>query len=206
MTKKLTELSSTKILDVQTMKFGTDLDSGYDLYIPKFNEDFFKQLKKRNPEYSYRDLILDTYDANIENKKILSIIVINKHGNTVMRYSNSIFHIFKPITIPTGLQFLLPDGYYGELRNRSLNFGKNFDVKTGIIDNSYTFDTGFQLTPIDFEYEVKLETETRIGQIILLPLYKPNHVHHVFEHFEKLGPVISKRKYRSGGFGSTGTK
>lgn len=207
MSQKLLELGSTKILDVQSMKFGTILDSGYDLYLPEFNEDFLVQLKKRNPLYSYRDLVLDQHnDPHIENKKILSVLIINNYDESVMLYSSERLHIYKPITIPTGMQFLLPDGYYGELRNRSSNFGKNFDIKTGIIDNSYTYDTGFQLTPIDFSAPTFIDAETRIAQIILLPLYKPQNVHYAFPHFEQLGGVIEKREQRTGGFGSTGSK
>ena len=214
MTKNLMKLSTTKILDVKSLKFVTEHDAGYDMYIPKITTNFLKLLIERNKNLGIFSMVLSTGEQNPENWKELKdteIISLDLDDNDypdlgTLKLSNNILTIYKPISIPTGIQFLMPEGIWGEMCNRSSNFSKNLNIVTGYIDNSFTFGSAFQLHPINPNKPIILEPETRIAQIILRNQIKPMQTHHSFEHFEHLGPVKQKREIRSGGFGSTGTK
>ena len=208
------ELTTTKILDVQSLKFGTEHDAGYDMFIPKITTNFLKLLLERNENIGIFSMTLVTGEENPENwKELKDTEIISLDINTndcfdlaTLTLRNKILTITSAISIPTGLQILMPDGIWGELCNRSSNFTKNLNIVTGYIDNSFTFGSAFQLHPINPNKPIILETETRIAQIILRPQIKPKNTQHNFQHFENLGSVKQKREIRSGGFGSTGTK
>lgn len=199
---QLNELNTTKILNVQSLKYGSEDDAGYDMYLPKFDMNFLYAIKEKNTKLSHRDLILKQDGT----QEVLAVSIFDENGVVIMIYSLNTFKIFRPIAIPTGIQFLMPEGYWGEMCNRSSNFSKNLNVVTGYIDNTYTFGSAFQINPIDFSIPIYLEAETRIAQLILRPQIKPSNVHHNFEHFENCQNVIENRQKRAGGFGSTGTK
>lgn len=212
------ELNSTKILDVQSMKFGSEDDAGYDMYLPKITTNFTKALinhpSNKHLNVYIMTIILDGSKRELEFEDLAifpdialdRLLITNKTGEIIFHYENNIIQISDLISIPTGLQLLLPKNVWGEMCNRSSNFGKNLNVVIGYVDNTYTYGTAFQVHPINFKNTIVLEPETRIAQLILRPQIKPLYVHNSFESFENDHLTINNREKRSGGFGSTGTK
>lgn len=200
MQKDTENLKYSKLVEVNNIKSGTSQDAGYDLYLPKITTNFVSLLLERNPKlYVFSHQLINMFSG-----QYLSIDIKNHQNKSVFVLKNNVISLFKPIAIPSGIQLLLPEGIWAALDNRSSNFGKNFDVKLGYIDNSYTFGTAFQITPIDFDEPVNIEVETRIGQLILHKLIKPESEE--IEFFDLNPKVIENRQVRLGGFGSTGNK
>lgn len=231
MSFNLDELNTTKVLDVQSMKFGSEHDAGYDMYVPKFTTEFLKALLTHpsNKKINTFLCVLDNGDTvdnfaklaefelvfEIESLFLYETVNVENPSNgdrihtrstPVLSYQNKTINVFDLVSIPTGLQLLLPKNVWGEMCNRSSNFAKNLNVVIGYIDNPYTYLTAFQIHPINFGKPAVFEAETRIAQLILRPHIKPLYIHHSYQSFEEDSTVKYRREKRDGGFGSTGSK
>lgn len=107
----------------------------------------------------------------------------------------------KPVIVPTGLKFDIPEGYVLMIYSRS-GHGFNNDVRlancVGIIDSDYTDEVMVKLTqdadgPRGTFWIVPGD---RIAQAMLMPVQQVQ--------FVELSEAPAKKGNRTGGFGSTG--
>ena len=63
------ELTTTKILDVQSLKFGTEHDAGYDMFIPKITTNFLKLLLERNENIGIFSMTLVTGEETTSHER-----------------------------------------------------------------------------------------------------------------------------------------
>lgn len=204
----------TKILDVNDIFYTGDAkdlsNAGYDMYIPKFNSDFLDSLKKLNTDQELnKELFIVKLPNKIDDNFVKYHLMDNKNNmvGIIVKYdnneNNSYIELHKNISIPSGIQFLFPEQYYGELCTRSSNFKKDEEIVLGYIDNSYTFGTGFQVKLINNE-KIRVYENEKFVQLILRKYEKPEMKQLSFGEFENTKEVIERRHLRSGGFGSSG--
>ncbi len=104
-----------------------------------------------------------------------------------------------------GFSINIPKGYYFDIRSKSSNFKNGWASITGLIDSGYTYSWGVQLKPDD--QVVSIEPDEKVSQIVMLENKE------IFE-FEEVPLAVwedseiikEKRNWRTGGFGSTGSK
>ena len=112
--------------------------------------------------------------------------------------------LYRSCTVPTGIAFDIPDGYYLDIRPRSSNIKSLFTCILGTIDFDYTYGCGAQVF-LGKESSINIKSNERICQFLLK---KAEIVTHLLETplqvFEVLPSVLEKRQTRTGGFGHTG--
>lgn len=206
----MTQLHFSKVLNVNS-PFKKNLDdAGWDMYIPKIDDNLIELILKSNPKWKSLghkpNIPIHTLTTEYQYCEFDGILFIDEHGHeSLILTDDGHYVILKPINIPSGIQFLLPDGYYGELCSRSSNFKNNFNIITGRIDNPYTFNCGFQINLVNPFHFAIVEENTRIGQLILrhnIVNFEMSEID--LDEFENNIEVDNKRNKRTGGFGSTG--
>lgn len=204
-----------KLLDVISINYvGDEQDLsnvGYDMFVPKFNNQFLEFLEKANfrknsnskmyiTQLPKKEDDLFTKYNILQNNTFVGIITIYDNEKDGISYMD----ICRNISIPNGHMFLLPKNHYGELCTRSSNFPQDTEVTLGYIDNSYTFGSCFQIKIIEDNTTIKIYENEKIAQMILREYVKPETKELSLVEFEQLEEVKYRRKLRDGGFGSTG--
>lgn len=173
----------TKYLNVQDPTKASNLEAGYDLFIPEFDSKFKEFFYKFNPQFG---------EGGVHNHEFKS--------NTELWISN--IHKF---AIPSGITIDYPTNIYGTIENRSSNWKRDILVQRDICDNSYTGDGHVtQCIMTNPNGVIVLKSGERISQLVLHTTvdYKTEFID--YDKFQKLETVINKRQHRNGGFGSTG--
>lgn len=98
-------------------------------------------------------------------------------------------------TIRTGLQVVLPEGYEGQIRNKSGLSGKNVITVFGTIDNGYRGEISV-IIKYDGSTMFKIPKLSKIGQLVLNKVEQAE-IEEVFE-------IDDNTSRGAGGFGSTG--
>jgi dUTP pyrophosphatase len=98
-----------------------------------------------------------------------------------------------PMKIMLGLQFNIPKGYWGEIKNKSSIKMKGFLIPSSVLDSDYTGE----MSIIGYNFSgdiIKFEKHQKIAQV-------------VFYKTETFGYSCNKMRKEGdeGGFGSTGT-
>lgn len=163
---------------------------GVDLYFPKFSKEFFDAIIKYDD-----NLIID--NNSIRNKK---------NDRIILTFNNGIYYIYNDIQIPTGIGILIPKDYYITNNSKSSNFKNNYYSIRGIIDENYTYGIGCQIIKNSSNpNRLEIYENEKFCQIIL---HKANFITNMSEiklsDWENNIEIISRRKNRKGGFGTTG--
>ena len=116
---------------------------------------------------------------------------------------NNCIEIRQPLTIPTGICFDLPEDVFTIMCPKSSNIHNGYRVIHNTIDEDYVFGVGVQVEPVNRVF--KLSVNQKLAQAIFMK----KSVDVFFEEmsnndFNELETVKQKKKYRQGGFGSTG--
>lgn len=190
-----------KLLDVNSPKISNGLSVGVDLYLPRFDKNFFLVFKKIN----------DNSDKNREfefviNERYQYIREKNTQDNWIV-YDNNLerMTICKNCTIPSGIAIDIPYPYFMDLRPRSGCHKDDYTLILGTIDEDYTYGFGFQI--LLYDKCITFEKDTRIGQFLL-------HQSELIDSMIEINEsdwnndeiILKKRETRTGGFGSTGKK
>lgn len=126
------------------------------------------------------------------------------HLTLAENFSIESIDLYKSCTIPTGIAFDIPEGYYLDIRPRSSNIKSLFTCILGTIDFDYTYGCGTQVF-IGKESSIKINAGDRICQFLLKKSEIVEKLHELTpQNFEKHQNIIEKRKTRTGGFGHTG--
>lgn len=177
------KLIFTKYLDVKDPVKTSSLESGFDLFIPEFDNAFIKAFYKFNPHLE---------DGGVHNHEFKD----NKLWITAT-------HKF---AIPSGITLDYPANIYGTIENRSSNWKRDILVQRDICDNSYTGDGHVtQCIKTNPNMVIVLRPGERISQLVLhnlVDIDEPQFI--TYEEFQKLVTVNNKRNHRDGGFGSSG--
>ncbi len=99
-------------------------------------------------------------------------------------------------TLPTGVGFVIPQGYYGKIMDRSSMGEKGLIVAGGVIDSGYVGEVQVVLWNVS-DAPVTITQGSRIAQIVFMPCYT-GEMEEV--PFEQRGETLRG----SNGFGSTG--
>lgn len=99
-------------------------------------------------------------------------------------------------TLPTGVGFIIPDGMYGQVLDRSSMGEKGLIVAGGVIDAGYRGEVRVMLWNVSSE-TVILTPSQRIAQIVFMPCHT--------QPVKEIAPEQRGETLRgSNGFGSTG--
>lgn len=204
-----------RILDVKPLHYVGDAQDlsnvGYDMFVPKFNADFIEALVNVN----YRKISKSVFTVaelpgDIEDNFTKYSLIQGESFAGMMTIFNTpedgISHLdlIRNISIPNGLQFLLPTGTYGEMCTRSSNFPQDTEVTLGYIDNSYTYGSCFQVKIIEQNTTIRIYENEKLGQLILREYIKPEAKEISIDVFENSPETLERRLLRNGGIGSTG--
>ena len=178
----------TKYLDVKDPVKASQFETGYDLFIPEFDDKFKEFFYKFNKHLNHKNHKFD--------------------GNKLIIYNNHKF------AIPSGITIDYQPSLYGEICNRSSNWKHDILVQNDICDNSYTGDGHVtQCIITNPNIMIVLKSGERISQLVIKrnidknqgespAYYDPQFVD--YDMFQTLHTVKEKRKHRDGGFGSSG--
>lgn len=76
---------------------------------------------------------------------------------------------FEVATVPTGIAFTSPKGYYGQIKTRSSMGKQGMRVHPGVIDRGYTGEVAIIVTNLTSrDYEV--HAGERVAQLLILPV------------------------------------
>lgn len=99
--------------------------------------------------------------------------------------------------ILTGLAFNIPEGYYGQIKDRSsLASTTTLKVKAGVIDSGYRGEVGIVMANYG-PYPIEILEGDKVAQLVILPVPQVE--------FKKVGN-IGKSPRDEKGFGSTDKK
>jgi len=101
------------------------------------------------------------------------------------------------IKVGTGIAMELPEGYWGQLENRSSMGKQGYDVHGGIVDNAYRGEIMVILAKHSPSTEVTVEPGSKIAQLIIRKQEDEG-----WELLEK--EALSDTVRGADGFGSTG--
>ena len=122
-------------------------------------------------------------------------MIVRNHINTTINII--VLITFLILLIPTGLALNIPEGYYGQIRDRSgLSLKQTLKVKAGVIDSGYRGEVGIVMANHG-SYPEEIVKGDKVAQLIILPV--PN------VEFKKVGN-IGKSPRDKKGFGSTDKK
>ena len=175
-------------------------NAGIDVFMPKVTNAFIEALLLSNEKLEPTVSAMG-YDGS--SPDIKSFTIANKYG-TLIRFHDGNYTIHQNIQIPIGLGFLIPVGYYIDLRAKSSNFKNAYTSIKGLIDNTYTYSSSVQLYKLD-EDNVIIKPDEKIAQFLLQehnPISELNEVS--LDEWNKFPEVIQRRLKRTGGYGTTG--
>lgn len=227
---KIEKLEICKFFDVKTPFRGTEKSACYDLYMPKFTNEFIVAFCKRNK--CFFDVLdnstvffrSESYDfETIDKSNSMSISDLEKYEKEyydedayliMSFFSNPEYYtIYHNCTIPSGIGFNIPENLYIDYAPRSSNFAAGYSSIKSVIDEDYTYGTGIQIVLINFDeneqafLSIDINEDERISQFMVKEYINVEEIVVIDENDWNNKPeIITKRNYRSGGFGHTGKK
>lgn len=157
---------------------GTKDAACLDLYLD------LEQFVKEHPHIKHSDM----YDAE---HKTLTLTPVGRACDSE-HYDT---YFFAPITLPAGFRMAVPEGWEGQIRDRS-GMGEEWDVFHGTIDSDYRGQVYVRITPKPNQEGAPMLTHgQRFAQIAIRQV--------PFVTVEEV-PSLPDTKRGEGGFGSTG--
>jgi dUTPase len=203
------ELQFVKFMDVKSPvgieqnsnEIGSEFHSiGVDIYVPMPTKEFVNTILSSNKGFELDPVSF----GKIINNYIESFEIYNNE-KLILKFFENKYYIYDNIQIPAGLGILIPKNYFLTMNSKSSNFGLNYTIIEGFIDENYTYGMGVQLNVLNKNLVVELEPNQKFSQLILRKSEFMNSLKEIkLDDWEKLDEVKKRRVNRKGGFGSSG--